>query len=73
MLCVSERYTDSTVETILHIDSSDSILECNADSIAKKLVETLLSELPEEFQTGEAAKFILSKARKIIESAKIKL
>ena len=38
MLCVSERYTDSTVETILHIDSANSILECNADSNAKKLV-----------------------------------
>lgn len=41
--------------------------------IARKAVTTVLSELPEELQTGDIVTYILDEAKDITKGAKIKL
>lgn len=45
----------------------------DAQKIAKKVVTTILSALPEELQTGDVVNYILDEAKEITKGAKIKL
>lgn len=58
---------------IIELERGHRIEQMEARRIAKKAVSTILSELPEELQTGDVVTYILKEAKMTTKCAKIKL
>lgn len=53
--------------------SGKKITEEKITQVAEQAVRTILSELPEEVQTGDAVLYVLEEAKRVVNGAKIKL
>lgn len=58
---------------IIELEEGRRIEQIEAKRVARKAVSTILSEIPEELQTGDVVAYILEEAEKIARCAKIKL
>lgn len=58
---------------IIELEEGHHIEQIEAKRVARKAVSTILSEIPEELQTGDVVAYILEEAEKIAKCAKIKL
>ena len=58
---------------IIELEECHRIEQIEAKSVSRKAVSTILSEIPEELQTGDVVAYILEEAEKIARCAKIKL
>lgn len=58
---------------IIELEEGHRIEQIEAKRVARKAVSTILSEIPEELQTGDVVAYILEEAEKIARCAKIKL
>lgn len=58
---------------IIELEGGHRIEQMEARRIARKAVSTILSELPEELQTGDVVAYILKEAKMLTKYAKIKL
>lgn len=58
---------------IIELEVGHCIEQMEARRIARKAVSTILSELPEELQTGDVVAYILKEAKMLTKYAKIKL
>ena len=58
---------------IIELKVGHCIEQMEARRIARKAVSTILSELPEELQTGDVVTYILKEAKMTAKCAKIKL
>ena len=58
---------------IIELEVGHRIEQMEARRIARKAVSTILSELPEELQTGDVVAYILKEAKMLTKYAKIKL
>ena len=58
---------------IIELKVGHCIEQMEAGRIARKAVSTILSELPEELQTGDVVAYILKEAKMLTKYAKIKL
>nr|DAZ44938.1 MAG TPA: hypothetical protein [Caudoviricetes sp.] len=58
---------------IIELKVGHCIEQMEARRIARKAVSTILSELPEELQTGDVVAYILKEAKMLTKYAKIKL
>lgn len=61
------------MSVIIETEGEHRIEQIEARRVARKAVSTILSELPEELQTGDVVTYILEEAEKIARYAKIKL
>ena len=58
---------------IIELEEGHRIEQIEAKRVARKAVSTILSEIPEELQTGDVVAYILEESEKITRCAKIKL
>lgn len=61
------------MSVIIELERGHCIEQMEARQIARKAVSTILSELPEELQTGDVVTYILKEAKMTAKCAKIKL
>ena len=69
----SEPSLESLMSVIIELERGHCIEQMEARQIARKAVSTILSELPEELQTGDVVTYILKEAKMTAKCAKIKL